>query len=58
MNPPKAIRYALTTHDRLSCDIPTSVPIDGRAMFTIDASSTTMNCAMQSSASAHQRRSR
>jgi hypothetical protein len=34
------------THCRLSCEKPKSVLIDGKATFTIEMSSTTMNCAV------------
>ncbi len=55
--PPKVSVYALTTHDRLSCEKSSAVPIEGSATLTIDASSTTTNCAAARSASASQRRS-
>jgi hypothetical protein len=47
----------LTTHARFSCEKFSASPIDGRATFTIDASSTTMNWAKQRSINAVQRRS-
>src|SRR5918994_3986107 len=50
--PPNTSTYALTTHDRSSDENPRSVPIDGSATLTIDASSTTTNWAAASSASA------
>src|SRR5918992_6129202 len=43
-------------HDRSSVGTPRSALIDGSAMFMIDASSTTTNCATARSASASQRR--
>src|SRR4029077_1156918 len=55
-NPPKKIEYAVSTHCRLSCEKCRSVLIDGRATFTIEISSTTMNCAVTITASATQRR--
>src|SRR5215217_7513180 len=50
--PPNTSTYALTTHDRSSDENPRSVPIDGSATLTIDASSTTTNWAAASSANA------
>ena len=55
-NPPKKIEYAVITHCRLSCEKLRSVLIDGNATFTIEMSSTTMNCAVTITASASQRR--
>ena len=55
--PPKVSVYALTTHDRLSWEKSSASPMDGSATLTIDASSTTTNCAAARSASANQRRS-
>ena len=54
--PPKVSTYALTTQERFSCEKSSPSPIDGRATLMIEASSTTMNCAKQSSARAIQRR--
>ena len=45
--PPNTSVYALTIHWRLASLKPRSFWIDGRATFTIVASSTTMNCARQ-----------
>src|SRR4051794_32143156 len=50
--PPNVSTYALTTHDRLSCEKLRAFPTDGSATLTIDASSTTTNWAAASSASA------
>src|SRR4051812_32026554 len=53
--PPKTSTYAFTTHwrfDSLKCR---SLPIDGSATFTIDASRTTTNCAAASRRSARPR---
>src|SRR5215211_1769661 len=50
--PPNTSTYALTTHDRSSCENSRSFPIEGSATLTIDASSTTTNWAAASSASA------
>src|SRR3954468_1023561 len=55
--PPKVSVYALTTHDRLSWENSSARPIDGRATLTMEASSTTTNCAAASRTSASQRRS-
>ena len=55
--PPKVSVYALTTHDRLSWEKSSALPIEGSATFTIDASSTTTNWAAASSASASHLRS-
>src|SRR3954465_13642673 len=55
--PPKVRVYALTTHDRSSCEKCSALPMDGSATFTIAASGTTMNWATASSASARPRRS-
>jgi hypothetical protein len=41
--PPKVRVYALTTHERLSCEKCSARPIEGSATFTIAASSTTTN---------------
>ncbi len=41
--PPKAIRYAFTTQARLLCEKPRSSWMEGRATFTIVASSTIMS---------------
>ena len=54
--PPKVSTYAFTTQGRFSCEKSSPSPIDGRATLTIEASSTTMNCAKQSRARAIQRR--
>src|SRR5262245_41279340 len=56
-NPPKVSRYALTTHERLASEMCSPRPIDGNAMFTIDASRMTTKSAVASNTSAHQRRS-
>ena len=53
--PPNANVYALTTHGRPLSEKPSALPIEGSATFTIEASSTTMNCATASTASAAQR---
>src|SRR5205085_2541039 len=45
--PPKTSVYALTIHCRLPSERWRSLWIEGRATFTIVASSTTMNCARQ-----------
>src|SRR3954451_3054218 len=50
--PPKTRTYALTTHERLSCEKCRSLPIEGSATLTIDASRTTTNWAAASSAMA------
>src|SRR4051812_7110797 len=55
--PPKVSVYALTTHDRLSWEKSRALPMDGRATLTMEASSTTTNCAAASRTSASQRRS-
>jgi len=54
--PPKVSTYAFTTQARLLCEKSSARPIEGSATFTIDASSTTTNCATQSRTSAIQRR--
>jgi hypothetical protein len=46
----------LTTQDSVSVETCSSVPIDGSAMFMIDASRTTTNWATASSAKARHRR--
>ncbi len=46
----------MITHCRLLSDMPRSRWADGRAMFTIVASSTTMSWAMAMTTSPHQRR--
>jgi hypothetical protein len=50
--PPKKRVYAFTTQDRSSWAKSRSRPMDGSATFTIEASRTTTNCAVASSASA------
>src|SRR3954454_12952742 len=55
--PPKVSVYALTTHDRLSWEKTRALRMDGRATLTMEASSTTTNCAAASRTSASQRRS-
>ena len=45
------------THDRSSWEKLSDSPIEGSATLTIDASSTTTNCAAARSTSASQRRS-
>jgi len=55
--PPKVSVYALTTHDRSSWLKFSASPIEGNATLTIDASSTTTNCAAARRTSASQRRS-
>ena len=52
-NPPKASTYALISHASPSCESPRSLPIDGIATLTTEASSTTTNCAVARRASAH-----
>lgn len=51
-NPPNVSVYALTTHDRSACEKCSARPIDGIATFTIEASMTSTNCVIASSASA------
>jgi hypothetical protein len=48
-NPPSVRPYAMTIHCNLLRPTPRSCWIEGRATFTIATSSTTMNCATQSS---------
>lgn len=55
-SPPNASVYAVITHWRFASDIPRSRWAEGRAMFTMLASSTTINCAIAITTSAHQRR--
>lgn len=55
-SPPNASVYAVITHCRLASDIPRSRWADGRAMFTIVASSTTISCAIAITTRPHQRR--
>ena len=43
------------TQERFSCENCSASPMDGRATFTMDASSTTMNWVMQSRIKASQR---
>ena len=50
--PPNRIAYALITHWRFSSAKCRSVLIAGRATFTMAISSTTMNCAATTTASA------
>ena len=50
--PPKVSTYAFTTQERLSSENESDSPIVGRATLTIEASRTTTNCAIASSASA------
>jgi hypothetical protein len=50
--PPKNSVYPLTTHERSSWLNFRSLPIEGSATLTIDASRTTTNCASASSARA------
>src|SRR3954447_5647868 len=54
--PPNRIAYAVITHWRLSCVKLRSVLMDGSATFTIATSSTTMNWAATTTASANHRR--
>ncbi len=53
---PNGRTYAVMTHVSAAGERPRSVPMLGIAMFTMEASSTTRNCASASTASAHQRR--
>ena len=53
--PPKTSVYALTTHCRSVVEKPSPRWIEGRATFTIVASSTTMNWARQTMTSTSQR---
>ena len=55
--PPNASVYALTTHWSELVEKSRSAWMEGRATFTTVASSTTMNCAMQTSTRTSQRRS-
>jgi hypothetical protein len=54
--PPKVSAYALTTHERFSCEESSAAPIDGSATLTIEISRTTTNWVAASRASASQRR--
>src|SRR3954454_21637278 len=54
--PPKAMRYALTTHARLDCEKPRSSWIDGSATFTTVTSSTIISIPAQRTYRAIQRR--
>ena len=54
--PPNAIVYAVITHWRSFSATFSEVLIDGSATLTIETSSTVMNIATQTSASASQRR--
>ena len=54
--PPKVSTYALTTQESESCEKCSARPIEGSATLTMDASSTTTNCAVASRPSAIQRR--
>src|SRR5215471_308059 len=54
-SPPKASEYAVTTHCRSALENPRSRCAEGSAMFTIVASSTTINCASPTTPRIHQR---
>ena len=54
---PKASEYAVTIHWRLSLEKCSAFCAEGRAMFTIVASSTTISCAIPRIARIAQRRS-
>src|SRR5271165_3580322 len=54
---PNASAYAVTTHCRLSVEMPSDRCAEGSAMFTIVASRTTISCATPSRARTVQRRS-
>ncbi len=54
-SPPKAMTYALNTHCNSPCEKPRSFCISGSATPMIDVSMITMNCAVASTRSAHQR---
>lgn len=54
-SPPNASAYAVITHCLLPSEMPRSVWAEGRAMFTMVASSTTISWARAMNANAFQR---